>query len=340
MCGIDVHKAAIRSWERSVSRKPSTVAVTNLAGIDANLILALDALLDERNVTRAAARLGVGQPAMSHSLARLREHFSDPLLIPRGRELVLTRMARTLVLPVATATAALATVFDRKRSADPRTTRTFVMAAADLFATRFVPPVLRDLERDVSEFDFEVRPLASRSTEQILSDGVDLAVGVFEDVPAIINQEALFQDHYVCVVRTSHPRVGRTLSLATYLDLPHVEVAPAPNARPGERIDRWLAARGHQRRRVPMRVPFFALAARVVAEHDHVLTMTESFAHELADRGALRIVRCPVQLAPLTFSQIWHRRHDDDQAHAWLRAAVSRVCRDGSTSPNKSRRSR
>jgi DNA-binding transcriptional LysR family regulator len=310
--------------------------VTNLASIDANLILALDALLAERNVTRAAARLGVGQPAMSHSLGRLREHFGDPLLVPKGRELVLTPRARTLVAPVAAATAALATVFERNQSADPRTTRTFVMAAADLFATRFVPSILRDLERDVSELDFEVRPLASRSTEQIV-DGVDLAVGVFEDIPVILNQEPLFQDHYVCVVRRDHPDVGRTLSLATYLGLPHVEVAPAPNARPGERIDRWLAAHGHQRRRVPMRVPFFALAARVVAQRDHVLTMTESFARELAEREALRIVRCPVQLAPLTFSQIWHRRHDDDPAHIWFRGAVSRVCRDSSARSNEVR---
>jgi DNA-binding transcriptional LysR family regulator len=298
-----------------------------LSSIDANLIAALEALLTERNVTRAAARLGVSQPAMSHSLARLREHFADPLLVAKGRELVLSRTARGLVQPVAAAALALGNVFGRERSADPRTARTFVVAAADLFATRFVPPFLSALERDVADLDFEVRPLASRSTEQILGDGVDLAFGVFEDVPPTLNLEPLFPDPYVCVVRADHPRVGRTLSLATYLELPHIEVVPAPDARPGERIDRWLAARG-KRRRVSVRVPFFALAARVLVERDHVLTMTAFFAREVAEGAGLRIVRCPVRLGAITFSQIWHRRHDEDRAHKWLRTVASRVCRE------------
>jgi DNA-binding transcriptional LysR family regulator len=303
-----------------------------LSGIDANLILALDALLAERSVTRAATRLGVSQPAMSHSLARLREHFADPLLVPKGRELVLSRAARELLQPVATATVALAKVFDREGGTDPRATRTWVVAAADLFATRFIPRILWALEREVADVSLEVRPLASRSTEEILGEGVDLAFGVFEDLPATLNQEPLFQDRYVCVIRTDHPHVGRTLSLEKYLDLPHLEVAPAPNARTGERIDRWLAARGH-RRRVSTRVPFFSLAARLLAERDHVLTMTEFFARGLAEAGALRVVRCPVLIAPITFSQIWHRQYDDDKTHVWLRSVTSRVCREQHPKP-------
>lgn len=298
-----------------------------LTGVDANLVLALDALLGERSVTRAASRIGVSQPAMSHSLARLREHFNDPLLEKRGRELVLTSAARKLARPVALATAALAEVFERAANADQRAARTFVVAAADLFATRFIPPILRELEREVVGLDFEVRALAARSSEQILSAGVDLAFGVFEDVPAPLNQELLFRDPFVCVIRADHPRVGRTLTLARYLELPHLEVVPAPNARPGERIDRWLAARG-ERRRVLTRVPSFALAAQILADHDHVLTMTKFFARELTREAGLRIVRSPIPLAALGFSQIWQRRHDADKAHHWLRTTASRVCRE------------
>jgi DNA-binding transcriptional LysR family regulator len=97
-----------------------------------------------------------------------------------------------------------------------------------------------------------------------------------------------------------------------------------PNARPGDRITRLLAARGH-RRRVTTRVPYFAVAARAVAESDLVLTMTRRFADELATLAPLRIVRAPIDLAPLAFSQIWDHRHDDDPAHAWLRALCHRV---------------
>ncbi len=300
--------------------------VPKLSRFDANLVLALHALLTERSVTRAAARLGVTQPAMSHSLARLREQFDDPLLIAKGRELVLSAVARKLVEPVATAVSALTNVIDGKRAADPRAERTFVLAAADLFATRFFPSVLRALRDDVADVDVEVRSLASRSTEDILSQGVDLAFGVFEDVPPTMNQEHLFQDPFVCVVRESHPRVRRVLSLDQYVTLPHLEVAPAPNARPGERIDRWLAARGH-RRRVTTRVPFFALAARILMESDQVMTMTSFLARALTEGKPLRVVKCPLELAALTFSAIWHRRHDADAAHVWLRTVALGVCR-------------
>jgi len=102
-----------------------------LSGIDANLLIALDALLRERNVTRAAARLGIGQPALSHSLARLRSHFKDPLLVPHGRELRLSTKASRLVESVAAATAALASVFEERPGLDLDASRKFIIAGAD-----------------------------------------------------------------------------------------------------------------------------------------------------------------------------------------------------------------
>ena len=296
-----------------------------LSGIDANLLVALDALLKERSVTRAAARIGVGQSAMSHTLARLRAHFGDPLLVPRGRELVLTEKALKLVEAVDTATDAVAAVFVDKPGFDPTARRTFVLACTDLFSLRFVPPLLHTLSREAPGIELEVRPLISRSTEQILSDGVELAFGVFEDVPVEMNQLRLFQDPFVCVVRADHPDVADELSLETYVALPHLEVAPAPSSRPGDRIDRLLTARG-LRRRVTTRVPYFLLAAHLVAQSDLVLTMTQAHAEVLAELAPLRIVKAPLELPPLAFSQIWCRRYDDDEAHRWLRDTAARIC--------------
>jgi DNA-binding transcriptional LysR family regulator len=298
-----------------------------LSGVDANLLVALDALLRERNVTRAAARIGVGQSAMSHSLARLREHFGDALLVPRGRELVLTERARRLVDAVAVATAAVTDVFIDRPGFDPGAPRTFVLACTDLFSLRFVPEIHQALSRDAPGVELEVRALASRSIDAILGDGVELAFGVFEDVPATVNQLHLFHDPFVCVVRADHPRADRALSLEAYLALPHLEVLPAPNARPGDRVDRLLAARG-ARRRVTTRVPYFLLAAHVLTRSDHVLTMTHACAEALTRVAPLRIVKPPLEIPPLAFSQIWHRRHDDDAAPRWLRDAAARICRD------------
>src|ERR1051325_4759294 len=128
-----------------------------ISGIDANLLIALDALLRECNVTRAAKRLGISQPALSHSLARLRAHFKDPLLVAKGRQLVLSERAARLVAPVAAATAALNDVFAEPPLSDLRAHRSFVISCADLFAHRFVPSFVRSLAADAPGIELEVR---------------------------------------------------------------------------------------------------------------------------------------------------------------------------------------
>jgi DNA-binding transcriptional LysR family regulator len=292
-----------------------------LTGIDANLLIALDALLRERNVTRAARRVGRGQPAMSHVLGRLRAYFQDPLLVPEGRGLTLSPRAQELSEPVARAMAALLEVFDKQADPEKRAHRKFVIASTDLFAWRFFPELLRALQRDDPSIVLETRPLSARSTEQVLSEGIDLAFGVYEDVPQHIHQQQLFSEPFVCVVRAEHPKVRKAIALRLYLDLPH--------------LDRMLAAIG-KRRRVTASVAHFSVARRVLETNDHILTMARGDAESLIKGSALRIVEAPLELPPLLFSQIWRRQHDEDAAHRWLRETAARVCtsgRDEATSP-------
>jgi DNA-binding transcriptional LysR family regulator len=299
-----------------------------LTGIDANLLIALDALLRERNVTRAARRVGRGQPAMSHVLGRLRAYFQDPLLVPEGRGLTLSPRAQELSEPVARAMAALLEVFDKQADPEKRAHRKFVIASTDLFAWRFFPELLRALQRDDPSIVLETRPLSARSTEQVLSEGIDLAFGVYEDVPQHIHQQQLFSEPFVCVVRAEHPKVRKAIALRLYLDLPHLEIIFAPRARIGERIDRMLAAIG-KRRRVTASVAHFSVARRVLETNDHILTMARGDAESLIKGSALRIVEAPLELPPLLFSQIWRRQHDEDAAHRWLRESAARVCTSG-----------
>ncbi len=295
----------------------------NLSAIDTNLLVALHALLQEASVTRAAQRLGIGQPAMSRLLARLRDHFKDPLLVQHGRKFALSPVAQLLVPPVTKAISAMTDVFEA--ATGEVTSRVYVLACADLFGAAVVPALFQQMAhaRDVA---LEVRAIPSRSTEQILDDGVDVVLGAFEDVPPTLSQRSLFSDPFVCVVRADHPLVhDGALSRDAYLELSHVDVLPAPNARPGLRIERALGADA-ERRRVALRVPYFWLAARVVAESDLALTMTQSFARELQRSAALKTVTAPLALAPLTFSLVWRRARDLDRMHAWFRELVATVC--------------
>ena len=309
------------------------------SAMDTNLVVALDALLTERSVTRAALRLGVGQPAMSHSLARLRAYFKDPLLVPRGRELLLSPKARKLAEAATQAVRALNAVFENAQQLDRAAPRDFAVASADLFSVRFFPAIVTRLSEEAPGVELEMRSLSGRASEQILSDEVDLAFGVFEDVPSTINQQHLFDDTFVCVVRANHPQVRKTLSLETYVALPHLEVLPAPHARPGERIDRLLAAKGAQRH-VSIRVPYFFLAAQLIAQGDYVLTMTRAFAEVLARTAALKFVEPPLEIPSLRFSQIWRRDRDDEEPHRWLRDASARVCSEASWSTSSSDKKR
>jgi DNA-binding transcriptional LysR family regulator len=297
-----------------------------LSGIDANLLAAFDALLREKSVTRAARRLGVGQPALSHSLARLRAHFKDDLLVLKGRNYVLTPKAERLTLAVGNATQALAEVFEEQPSFDAATSSyRFVVACSDLFGVLVIPELLRTLRREAEHVEVELRAIVATSNESILDGGVDLALGIFEDVPASINQQSLYEDPAVCVVRANHEQVGKRLTLETYGNLPHLEIGPIADSVAGLRIDRALAAIG-KHRNVTLRVPYYLLAPHILEHTDHVATLSASGAEVLAKMARLRVVEPPIELPRYRFSQIWQNSHNDDRAHTWLRERIARIC--------------
>jgi DNA-binding transcriptional LysR family regulator len=297
-----------------------------LAGIDANMLAALDALLREKSVTRAARRLGVGQPAVSHTLSRLRAHFKDELLVLNGRDYVLTKKAEKLAGVVANATRALAEVFEDTPSFDAATSSyRFVVACSDLFGVLVIPELLRTLKREAEHVEVELRAIVTSSKESILSGGVDLALGIFEDVPLGINQQSLYDDPAVCVVRANHEQVGQRLTLEAYGTLPHLEIGPIADAISGLHIDRALAAVGKSRR-VTLRVPYYLLAPHILEHTDHVATLSASGAEILVKMARLRVVEPPIALPAFRYSQIWENSHNDDGAHTWLRKRIADIC--------------
>lgn len=298
-----------------------------LSGIDANLLAALDALLREKSVTRAAKTLGVGQPALSHSLARLREHFNDELLVLRGRNYVLTNKAEKLAGVVANATRALAEVFEERPIFQAATCTTrFVLACSDLLGTQLLPKLLQTLSNEAQYIGLEVRAVLASCDGSYVEPGVDIAAGLFENVPATMNQQMLYSDPVICLVRADHPRVSEQLTLATYCALPHLEIGSAA-AIPGLQIDRALSALGHQRI-VSLRTPYYLLATSILEHTDHIATVPASCAALFGSAGNLRVLTPPIQLPDYVFSQVWPNDRNDDPAHAWLRAQIATICQE------------
>jgi DNA-binding transcriptional LysR family regulator len=310
---------------------------TSLSSVDLNLLVVLRALLTERHVTRAAARVGLSQSATSHALARLRELYGDPLLVRQGRALVLTPRAERLLPTLERGLSDLKAAIDGEPEFEPqRARRSFTLGMADYLQAVVMAPLLRELSRLAPHVDLHVSS-ALDLEEQIAAGNVDLGLQVSGRPPdSPLNSLRLFEDEFVCLVRRGHPKIRQTISLQSYLAARHVVVAPAGGS--GSIVDSELEARGLNRR-VALRVTNFLIAPIIVAETDFVNTMPKRLGVTLAERYGLCALPPPLKLPRFAFLLLWHPRVDLDPAQRWLRELIARVSRDlGVASPSEKRR--
>lgn len=293
--------------------------------IDPNLLLVLDALLQEQNVSRAAERLARTQPAVSHALARLREQLGDPLLVRVGQRLVLTPRAEALREPLHRLLLELAALTAKQGPFDPQTsTRGFTIVASDYILAVMLPQLFADLRAAAPSIDLMFRAVSGKLYHDLSDGGCDLAFAVRVDDQANLKIRKLFTDRYVCLVSEDHPDVGRALTLDLFLRLPHAFVAPGGT--PGGAVDRALTELGHTRR-VAVTVPHFFVAPAVVERTDLVITLPERIADIVAPRHRLRKLPHPLKLPPFDVLLAWHERVHHDPGNAWLREQVARAIR-------------
>lgn len=299
-----------------------------LSTTDLNLFVAFDALVAEGNVTRAAERVGLTQPAMSHALARLRKLIGDPLFVRTPLGMSPTPRALELVEPVRRALGEIDRALREPPAFDPRAAeRVFTLASVDFGSLVVLPPLIARLRAEAPSCDLIVRQLRNEAIErQLAEDEVDLAMGVLYDAePPWMIQKRLFEERFVCVARADHPIVRGPISLDQFVALDHALIAP--RGKRGGVVDRALARLG-KKRRVVVTVPHFLVAPILVAQSDLVLTLPERVARSFAGMLTLRIVEPPMELERFVVSAYWHERQSNDPAHAWLRGIVAAVCRD------------
>jgi DNA-binding transcriptional LysR family regulator len=301
------------------------VRAADLAKVDLNLLVACDALLAERSVTRAAKRLGVTQSSASHALARLRDLFGDPLLVRSGHAMVLTPRAEGLARPVHEALGRLAELLAERPAFEPKTARlTFTISTSDYGALVVVPRLVERLAARAPGVDLVVRPPSNDVARHLEAGAFDVALGPITDAPPALVVVRAFDDAFVCVVRAGHPSAKEGLALADFLALPHVVVAPR-GLRPSH-VDVALSRIG-ERRRVAVLVPHFLMAPHVVARSDLVLTLPRRLADLACASLPLARHEPPIDVDGFTFQLAWHERRQRDAAHAWLRAELLAVCK-------------
>ena len=290
----------------------------NLRNLDLNLLVVFDALYEERNVTAAAERLDLSQPAMSNALARLRRLMGDTLFVRTSEGMFPTPRAQELAGPVRQALANIQSAIQQERAFVPaRAQRTFTIAATDYAEFVLLPKLMEHLASVAPHIDLDVVSVGAEIPKTELESGrVDLALGRFREIPRGIQAARLFEERFVCVVRVPHPVVRQHLSLKQFTTLSHVLVS-ARGAGPGV-VDEALVQHGLQRR-VALWVPHFLVIPIVVAQSDLIATLSERVARFFAPFLSLRVLTPPVQLSSYPVVQVWHERVQQDPAHHWLR---------------------
>jgi len=291
--------------------------MNDLSDLNLNLLLALEALLGELNVTRAAARLGVSQPAMSRSLQKLREYLGDELLVRSGRGMVRTPRAERIFHSLHHGLQALRRSLAHESQFIPaQSSRNFRIATRDVIGVHIVPQLMVRMRAQAPGISLQVVFVENDLPAQLDSGALDLIVGVASfDVPGM-KRRTLFRDSWVCLVRKDNPVVANGLGLEQYIALPHALCSPK-----GEGVgvvDEALAKLGHSRQ-IAFRTLYFIGAALAVAQTDMILTMPRRAGQHLATILDLLALDPPVELPHLDIVAVWHERMDDDPAHRWFR---------------------
>jgi DNA-binding transcriptional LysR family regulator len=292
-----------------------------LASLDLNLLVVLEVLLEERNATRAAARLGLTQPGVSTALARLREALGDPLLVRGPRGMAPTPRGLELQKPLREALDGLDRALRRERGFDPATSeRTFVVAATDYVQFVLLGGLVRLLQRHAPRVRLRVVPVAAHFPWVELEAGtLDLALGRAPAVPEGLRRKLLFRDRVVFIVRRDHPLKRAAWTLDDYTSVSHIEALPLEGP---TMVDTLLGRKKH-RRRVVVTVPHFLSAPFVVLETDCAFTLAQRIAVPLARDLPLRVLEVPFDAPDFVVQAHWHERFQSDAAHAWLRRMVA-----------------
>ncbi|MBC7939940.1 MAG: LysR family transcriptional regulator [Chitinophagaceae bacterium] len=297
-------------------------AMRRLASIDLNLLVVFSALMQDRSVTAAAARLFVGQPAVSASLKRLRTLFADPLFVKVGRAMVPTERAVELQTAVASALAQIDVFAFRPPSFDARSAQhTVRIGLSDDNEIVFLPAILRELHRVAPQVRVVARAVSHTDIRDRLdADDVSVGLSVFGDLSAWHRSEVLFEQGYGCLF---DPRVGRRssiLSLQEYV-ASRQAIVTFDGALSG-RIDRVLSDRG-MRRDVCFGTSRFAALPHLVKGTAVVASLPELVGRVLARAHRLAYCRLPLDVPPGLPRMAWHVRHDADPAGLWLRALIA-----------------
>ncbi|BAZ37630.1 transcriptional regulator LysR family protein [Calothrix sp. NIES-4101] len=298
----------------------------NLATIDLNLLVAFEALLEHRSVTKAAQQLQIGQPAMSASLNRLRILFADELFVRLGRQMQPTSKAQAIAPGILAALAQIRQTVTFNQSFEPNSSNhRFTIGSSDYTSFVLVPPLLEFCHQTAPSLNLQMIEFKKDCVGELLEQGViDVALGVFPEPPRKTQWEPIFAERFVGIARQGHPDLQQgTMSLEKFTQLSHALTTLRQDTT-GE-IDKVLSQQNLQRR-IALTTPHMLILPFAIAKSDLVVAIPQRIALCLSQVCNLTIFELPVKTEPWMVSILWSVIREQDEANRWLRQTIKTIC--------------
>jgi len=295
------------------------------ADLDLALLRNFCVLIDEESVSRAAERMGIGQPAMSHALARLRAAFDDPLLVRSQHRMVPTAKALELREVVKDILARIDGL-QVPTQFDPKTTPVqFTVTATEFTEYLIFPRLMQRLAVEGPAINILVRPPHPERSLGWLEQGeIDFRLGSSEKAPPALRGRPLFADRLVSIVRQGHPVLDRPMTTERYVELPHVRPEIEGRSRSERAVDEAMAGL-HRKLRLALRVRNYLTVPHVVAQSHLAAIVPSRLAKAFADVLPLTIFETPLRLPTIQYSIYWHDRTHGSAPHRWLRRLIADI---------------
>ncbi len=296
----------------------------NIKDIDLNLLIVFDSVMRERNITLAARRLGLSQPALSNALSRLRRTLGDPLFVRTGHGMEPTPYAERLAGPIRNArnliddALCVGTAFEPAKS-----NRIFTFYMTDIGEIVLLPPILRYLHKQAPQVGVKVVRIPQFGVHEAMATGeVDLAVGLFPTLQTGFFEQVLYRDNFVCIARRDHPMIGNSLTQKQFSEVPHVLVASTGTGHDVV-IENVMAAQ-QVKRSIALTVPDFVVLPTIVGQTDLIVTIPARAARSFSN-PSIKSLKPPIKFPDIEIKQHWHERFHHDPANKWMRGVIARL---------------
>ena len=298
----------------------------NLATFDLNLLVAFDALMTERNVTRAGQKIGLSQPAMSAILKRMRSVMNDELFERSGDGMRPTAYAIELAGPIRQALQEIQTTLEPCAFDPTRANRIFRIATNDLGAALLLPPLSEKLNGWSNTVGFEFVHVDGEHAIELLESGnADVAVGPYTNHYDQLRSALLYEAQFACAIRSDHPMARETLTLESFAAIPQIGVAQRGD--PSGQIDRVLAKSG-LKRRIAFTVPHYLTVPFLLARTDLIAVIPTKLVERFGAKENICIADAPFARVTVQTTLLWANSAHDNPANIWLRSVMTNIVQE------------